>query len=75
MMVSQNFQLEISYCNSTERKEKNLTDCFEKTVIDKYVKDIQIDLWTVQHNIDYDRYNTEPVFISQKVLKSTLLDQ
>ena len=74
MMISQNFQFQVSYCNSTERKLNKKSDCHPKPDIDKYIRDIQIDLWAAEYNIDYDVYNTAPVFVSQKVLKTTLLD-
>ena len=73
MMKSQNYQFEIHYCNSTERKEKNLSPCYDLNKTKEYIQDIQINLWTAQFEIDYHIYDKKPLYINQQILKTTLL--
>ena len=44
--VTKNIMFKISICNSTERLLQGKSKCYEPSVIQKYLKEIEVEFWS-----------------------------
>ena len=58
MQSSQGF-LRISKCDNNKKKEK---DCHSDSDINEWLRDVQIDTWTVYEKMDFQKYHERPTF-------------
>ena len=49
-------------------------DCHNKTVINEWIKDINVEIWTMQKVIDFEKYGSDPTYFTNMIYTSRLLD-
>ena len=50
-------EFKIVRCNDTKREAEGKSSCKSEEDIDDYVKDIQVETWTIQNSIDFSKYD------------------
>lgn len=70
MMKSQAYEIRFSECRGTSRTGK---PCKSKPEIQKYIKDVQVDIWATFESMDFNQYEKMPTFVLQDIYTSSLL--
>ena len=61
-MISDRIIFKIDRCVNEKRRAKGLSDCYSEEEIDEYIRDLEINPWYVQENINYRKFDSKPVF-------------
>ena len=48
--------------------------CHKKTDIDKWIKDLDVEVWIMQKTIDFAAYGPDPTYLTNRLYSSVLLD-
>ena len=52
----------INRCNDTLQKELGREKCHPKPIIDEWIKDINVEIWSNEKNIDMTKYGPDPTY-------------
>jgi hypothetical protein len=69
-MISSNFAFQINRC--IDGKNPGVV-CKKPEEINEYIKDIEINIWRLEQNIDFDVYDNPPTFLMTDPLLSDTL--
>ena len=71
-MIQKNFQFSIKKCNPKLRKQGDLP-CKSDAEIEEWIKDFQVDSWSVEQSINFEIYDEKPVYEVMKLQESWIL--
>ena len=74
-MLSKKMNMVVERCNNTARLELGLSECYNKTEIEEYIEDLQVDVWTQFEKINYQEYEGKPIYRVQDIVGSFLMSK
>ena len=63
-METHSYQFEIDRCNSETQLKNGRKACHDEKVINSWVDDIDVEVWSLQKVIDFDAYGDDPTYIT-----------